>query len=624
MEYKVLSRVDLPADLKHLTMAELKILCQELRDYIIKVVNETGGHLAPTLGAIELTVAMHRVFDTPEDKIVWDVGHQAYAHKILTGRKDKFHTIRQLKGLSGFLKRQESEYDAFGAGHASTSISAAFGIAVARDHNQEDFNVAAILGDGAMTGGLAYEAFNNAGHRRRQFLVVLNDNKMSISPNVGAMRTYLTKIQTNPTYNRIRDEIWNLTGSLPVGKTAVRMGLKKIEESLKNLLVPGILFEELGFRYFGPIDGHDLDELIGALHKIKALKSPVLLHINTKKGKGLGEAENDPVKYHGVAGNNNKSSAKKTPEIEIPSFQNAFGELVCEIARNRTDTVCITAAMREGTGLVPYAAEFPERYFDVGIAEGHAVTFSGGLATENVRPIVAIYSTFLQRAFDHIIHDIATQKLPVIFCLDRAGLAGEDGPTHHGAFDLAYLQLIPGMVVAAPKHGNELRHLLYTALDYSDGPFAIRYPKASSVEFSPQGQVELLPIGSWPVEKTGKDVAILAVGPMVYEASAAAEKLAQDNISCEVVNCRFVKPMDEKYLKKILKKFTKTIVVEEGSSVGGFGESVTTWLVENNYQGLIKRLAFPDEFIPHGNRSQLLKQMKLDIAGIVDSVKSMF
>ncbi len=623
MDYKILSRIHSPADLKPLSIPELKQLCQELREFIITVVNETGGHLAPSLGAIELTVAMHYVYDMPEDEIVWDVGHQAYGHKILTGRMDRFATIRQLDGLSGFLKRSESEYDSFGAGHASTSISAALGIAVARDHNNQNFKVAAIIGDGAMTGGLAFEALNNAGSIRKQLLVVLNDNKMSISPNVGALRTYLNRIQTNPIYNRLRNEIWDLAGSLPVGKSAVRMGLKKIEESLKNLLVPGIIFDELGFRYLGPIDGHDLEELIQTLQNIKNIKTPVLLHINTKKGKGLGAAEVDPVKYHGIAANN-KSNETSEPIAKVPNFQNVFGDLVCEIARNRSDTVCITAAMREGTGLVDFAKEFPDRYYDVGIAEGHAVTFAAGMATNKIRPIVAIYSTFLQRAYDHIIHDVAVQNLPVIFCLDRAGLAGEDGPTHHGSLDLAYLQVIPGMVVATPKNGNELRHLLYTALNYSDGPFAIRYPKASAIDYTQSGQVELLPIGSWSTELPGKDITILALGPMVYQAVAAAEELAKSNISCEVVNCRFVKPLDHQYLRALQKRFKRVITIEEGALLGGFGNNTANWLYQQGYKGTVNMLGFPDEFIPHGTRDELLKKLKLDTSGIIASIKALF
>jgi len=486
MQLKLLPNIKSPADIRKFSPKELQQLADEIRFHTIDVVSEIGGHLASTLGVVELTVALHKVFNTPTDKIIWDVGHQAYAHKLLTGRFDAFPTIRQYGGLSGFLKRTESEYDVFGAGHASTSISAGVGIAESQKHTGKKFKVVSIIGDGAMTGGLAFEALNNGGHLRTPMLVVLNDNEMSISPNVGAINTYLTKIVTNPIYNRIRDEIWNISGKLPFGKRTARSMLHRIEESLKSLLVPGMLFEELGFRYFGPIDGYNIDELVPTLERIKNLKTPALLHILTKKGKGMEVAENDPIKYHGVKPNGS-SNGKVSTTKNVPIFQDVFGLLVCEIARNRKDMVCITAAMREGTGLVPFAKEFPKRFYDVGIAEGHAVTFAAGLSTEGVRPIVAIYSTFLQRAYDHIIHDVAIQHLPVVFCLDRSGIAGEDGPTHHGTLDIAYLKCIQDLVLASPKDGNELRHLLYTALDYQGGPFAIRYPKSSSLQFDPHG-----------------------------------------------------------------------------------------------------------------------------------------
>jgi len=621
MQLKLLPNIKSPADIKNFSMDELRQLADEIRFHTIEVVSQIGGHLAPTLGVVELSVALHKVLDTPEDKIVWDVGHQAYAHKLLTGRFDEFPTIRQYGGLSGFLKKTESEYDVFGAGHASTSISAATGIAEARKRTGKNFRVVSIIGDGAMTGGLAFEAMNNAGHLRTPMLVILNDNEMSISPNVGAMHTYLTKIVTNPLYNRIRDEIWKMSGKLPFGKRTARSMLHKIEESLKSLLVPGMLFEELGFRYFGPIDGHDLDELVSTLDRIKDLKSPALLHILTKKGKGMDVAEDDPVKYHGVKPNGatNRKVPSSTP---IPSFQDVYGSLVCEVARNREDVVCITAAMREGTGLVPFAKEFPDRYYDVGIAEGHGVTFAAGLATEGVRPIVAIYSTFLQRAFDHIVHDVAIQHLPVVFCLDRAGIAGEDGPTHHGALDIAYLKCIQDLVLAAPKNGNELRHLLYTALDYHDGPVAIRYPKTSSKEFDIHGQAELLPIGSWEVMRHGSDSVILAVGPLVYDALDAAEKLAQSGVSCEVVNCRFIKPMDEAYLNSIIGKFDQVVTIEEGVIAGGFGEGVAAWLSTHGYKGDTQIIGLPNEYVEHGPRNVLLEKWGVSQAGIIEEVNA--
>ena len=630
MQLKYLKNIHSPKDIRDFTLEQLQELCDEIRNYTIETVTAVGGHLAPTLGAVELTVALHHVFDTPKDKLVWDVGHQAYAHKILTGRFSSMNTIRQFGGLSGFLKRTESEYDVFGAGHASTSISAALGVAAARDQKNQDYKVASVIGDGSLTGGLAYEGLNNSGILNTQILVVLNDNEMSISPNVGAMSKYLTRITTNPLYNKIRNEIWNITDSLPWGKKLSKKILHKIDESLKALLVPGVLFNELGFRYFGPIDGHDINELVKTLNNIKNINQPVLLHIITKKGKGLvstrednGEYHRDAVKFHAVKPNSTNGQLKKSTDKTIPSFQDVFGYLSCEVARNRDDTICITAAMREGTGLVPYAKEFPNRYYDVGIAEGHGVTFSAGFATEGLRPIVAIYSTFLQRAFDHIVHDVAIQHLPVIFCMDRAGIAGEDGPTHHGSLDIAYLRCIQDMVVSAPRNGNEFRHLLYSALNQKESPFSIRYPKSSAIDFDLDSQAELLPIGSWEVLRTGSDIVVLAVGPLSYNVERVAELLQNENISIEIVNCRFIKPMDESYLRSLIERFNLVITIEEGVIVGGFGDGVSSWLLENNFQGRIKRLGFPDSFIQHGKRDELLSEIGLDENGIIDTIKSL-
>ena len=635
MSLKLLPNISSPEDIRSFSNKELEELCIELRSHTIETITEIGGHLAPTLGVIELTVALHYVFNTPNDKLVWDVGHQGYAHKLLTGRFEEFPTIRQFKGLSGFLKRSESEYDVIGAGHASTSISAALGIAEARQQLKEDFRVAAIIGDGSMTGGLAFEGINNAGHLGKQFLVILNDNEMSISPNVGAISTYFTRLISNPLYNKVRNEFWDLTGRLPIAKSTTRTLIKKVEESLKGLIVPGILFDELGFRYFGPIDGHDLDMVVNTLDNIKDIQNPVLLHILTKKGKGMvslnmnnREYHEDAVKFHAVKPNgkakpSDKIEKKINSEKPVPSFQDVFGKLSCEIARNRDDTVCITAAMREGTGLVPYSKEFPDRYYDVGIAEGHGVTFASGLASQGIRPIAAIYSTFLQRAYDHIIHDCAIQHLPVIFCMDRSGIAGEDGPTHHGALDIAYLRCVQDMIVTAPKNGNEFRHLLYTALNINDKPFSIRYPKASSVIFDEAGQMELLPIGSWETCRQGKDIAILAVGPMVYYAIEAANKLEDRGISAEVVNCRFIKPMDTSCLDNIRSRFSKIITIEEGIINGGFGDGVSAWLLENSFSGRLKRLGLPDEFVEHGSRDQILSMLGLDVNGLLNTIYDM-
>ena len=630
MQLKYLKNIQTPKDIRDYNIEQLRELCDEIRNYTIDTVTSVGGHLAPTLGAIELTVALHYVFNTPKDKLIWDVGHQAYAHKILTGRFGSMNTIRQFGGLSGFLKRTESEYDVFGAGHASTSISAALGVAAARDQNNQDFKVSAIIGDGSLTGGLAYEGLNNSGILNTQILVVLNDNEMSISPNVGAMSKYLTRITTNPLYNKIRNEIWNITDSLPWGKKLSKKILQKIDESLKALLVPGVLFDELGFRYFGPIDGHDVNELVKTLNNIKNINQPVLLHIITKKGKGLvstseknGEYHRDAIKYHAVKPSQNNGELKKSSEKKIPSFQDVFGYLSCEVARNRKDTICITAAMREGTGLVPYAKEFPDRYYDVGIAEGHGVTFSAGFATEGLRPIVAIYSTFLQRAFDHIVHDVAIQHLPVIFCMDRSGIAGEDGPTHHGSLDIPYLRCIQDMIVSAPRNGNEFRHLLYSALNQKESPFSIRYPKSSAVEFDSDGQAELLPIGSWEVLRTGSDVVVLSVGPLCYNVERAAEVLHNNNISVEIVNCRFIKPMDESYLKSLIERFENVVTIEEGVVIGGFGDGVSSWLLENGFQGRIKRLGLPDSFVQHGKREELLSEVRLDENSIIKTIQSL-
>jgi len=626
MLLKYLPKIQSPKDLKKLDTQALHSLCEELRYYTVNTITEIGGHLAPTLGVIELTTALHYVYNTPEDKLVWDVGHQAYAHKLLTGRFEEFPSIRQYGGLSGFLKRSESDYDVFGAGHASTSISAALGMSEARFQKKLDYKVVSVIGDGAMTGGLAFEAINNAGHLGRQITVILNDNEMSISPNVGAISKYFTRLISNPTYNKLKKEAWDITKKLPLAREKIQSFLSRLDKSIKNIIVPGMLFEEMGFRYFGPIDGHDLDEVIKTLEMIKDLDQPVLLHVLTKKGKGMSVAEDDPIKYHGVKANGSANGKVMKPKekLSVPSFQDVFGHLVCEIAENRKDTVCITAAMREGTGLVPYEKKFKDRYYDVGIAEGHAVTFSAGLATQGIRPIVAIYSTFLQRAFDHIVHDVCVQNLPVIFCMDRSGIAGEDGPTHHGALDISYFRCIQGVMLFAPKNGNEFRDLLYTALNHN-GPVGIRYPKCGSVKFDKDGQANLLPIGSWGIEKKGTDLVILAVGPMVYTAMEVASSLDKKGISIEVVNCRFIKPMDYKYLKTIISRtIAKVITVEEGVIQGGFGEGVSSFLLENGYQGELSRLGLPDSFVQHGSRAQILNQLSLDESGIKDRVVKFF
>ena len=615
MTNKLLSKIDLPEGIKKLSNDDLKKLCDEIRDRIITVVPKSGGHFGGPLGAVELTVALHHVYNSPVDKMVWDVGHQAYAHKILTGRNDKFETIRQYKGLSGFLKRSESEHDMFGAGHASTSISAALGFAKGRDLTGKDNKVIAIIGDGGMTGGLSFEALNNAGQLKTDLLIVLNDNEMSISKNIGAVSQLFTRMLTNPLYNRVRDEIWDLTGKLPMGKKQIRFLARKLDEGIKVLLVPGIFFEELGIRYFGPINGHDIDELVDTFKKLKKIKGPVLLHINTRKGKGYLPAEADPVQWHGIKGRGKKV---KPP---APDYLKVLGDVAIELAE-KDDKIClITAAMKEGTGLVEYAEKFPDRFFDVGIAEGHAVTFSAGLAAAGLKPIAAIYSTFLQRAFDHMIHDTAIQNLPVIFTLDRAGLVGADGPTHHGVFDLTYLSAIPNMTIAAPKNGTELRNLIYTALKKSKGPFAVRYPKDCSLSYEPKITPKILEIVSWEILEEGEEVVFLAVGAMVDNAMKAREILIENGIFTGVVNCRFIKPFDTKMMKQLSKEYSTLITIEENTLLGGFGANLRNWCSINKIESEnLFTLGIPDNFITHGSRKQLLDDVDLSAEKIAKFV----
>ncbi|MCL5019263.1 MAG: 1-deoxy-D-xylulose-5-phosphate synthase [Patescibacteria group bacterium] len=607
----ILDKIEHPQDLKQIPVEDLYILCQEIREYIHSVILTTGGHFASSLGAVELTVALHYVYNTPVDKIIWDVGHQAYVHKILTGRREPFKSIRQLGGISGFLKREESEYDVFGAGHASTAISAGLGAAVGRDLAGKNFKVLCIVGDGGMTGGLSYEGMNNAGTLGHDLTIILNDNKMSISQNVGAMSQYLTNIISNPFYNRLKKEIWELTGKFPSVSNQVRLLARRIEESFKNLVVPGMLFEDLGIKYYGPVDGHNLTDLIAIFNNVKGIPGPKLIHVLTQKGMGVDQAEADPCKYHGVKPSGIAAPASQTETQPLPSYTEIFGKTIVNLARRDPRVVVITAAMEEGTGLTAFHKEFPERFFDVGIAESHAVTFAGGLITEGFKPIVTIYSTFLQRAFDNIFHDITLQKFPVIFALDRAGLVGEDGPTHHGCFDFSYLGCIPNTVISAPKDGQELVDLFYTALQYEDGPFFIRYPRDSATIPSNENGTKLS-IGSWETLKSGNDVVLLAVGSMVTKAMDVAAKLETEAISAEVINCRFVKPLDTEMLAVLSRRFTHLVTIEENAIIGGFGSQVTNYFLSHAlYSNRIVNIGIPDAFITHGKRSQLL-----DIAGL--------
>ncbi|MEE9166974.1 MAG: 1-deoxy-D-xylulose-5-phosphate synthase [Candidatus Neomarinimicrobiota bacterium] len=611
-----MDKINSPADLRGLSVKKLRMVCDELREYIIDVIEEKGGHFASPLGVVDLTVALHSVFDTPRDLLIWDVSHQCYAHKIITGRRDQFPTLRQDNGISGFCRREESEYDAFGAGHASTSISAALGMARARDLKGETHKIIAVVGDGGLTGGLAYEGINNVGILDSQLLIVLNDNRMSISPTVGALSHYLTKVVTNPLYNRVRDRIWELTGKLPKGSTALRRLLHSLQEGLKTFLVPGMIFEELGIRYFGPIDGHDMDEMIDTLEKLKDFPRPSVVHLLTRKGSGKKQAEEDPLKWYSVAGRTNT----KKPEGEAPDYYKAFGQIACQLAEQDEDICCVVAAMREGTGLVDFARKFPQRFFDCGIAEGHAVTFSGGLAVSGIKPITAIYSTFLQRSFDMLVHDIAIQGLHVVFVLDRSGVVGPDGPTHHGSFDLSYLQLIPGMTLAAPKDGDELRDLLYTGLYECGGPFAVRYPKASSLVFHEKAAPKAIPIGSWEIIAEGESLAILAVGSMVEQAKNALPMLPESTLKPRIVNARFIKPLDDLMLREIVSSFEAVLTIEEGTLVGGFGSAVLGWLNEHGYGGTVYQLGIPDEFIDHGSRKTLLDNLGLTANRISDTI----
>ncbi len=615
-----LNKINSPADLKRLSIKDLPQLAQEVRKEVIDTVSKYGGHLASSLGSVELTIALHYVLNTPKDIIVWDVGHQAYAHKLLTGRKDRFKTLRQLGGLSGFPSKDESKHDPFTVGHSSTSISTALGLASARDLKRQNGKIVVMIGDAALAGGMAFEALNHAGHMKKDLVVILNDNEISISRTIGALSKYLNSILTNPLYNRLRIKMQETVKKIPlVGKKAFEAA-KRFEEGLKNLLVPGILFEELGFRYFGPIDGHDINIIINTLKNVRTLKEPILLHVLTKKGKGYKFAEKNPALFHSAppfdikTGQIKRSKGKRTG-----TFTESFGKKIIELARKDKGIVAITAAMPDGTGLAPFAKEFPDRFFDVGIAEGHAVGFAAGLAKGGLKPIVVIYSTFLQRAYDQIIHDVSLQSLPVLFCLDRAGLVGEDGPTHHGIFDIAYLRHIPNMVVMVPASPKELEAMLEFGLKL-DKAAAIRYPKGVSGTEFPFSKIEL---GRSQILRRGKDIAIFALGSMVGPALEAAEALGKSRISAEVINARFVKPLDEELLEDTLSRIKRAVVVEEGVLNGGFGSAVAEFIErEKIKQVTLEMIGLPDEFVEHGKRNELLNKYNLSTEGIINLIKS--
>jgi len=612
----ILDKIDCPNDLKSLSLEELNELCNDISDLIKDTIQEKGGHYSSPLGVIELTVALHYVYNSPKDKLLWDVGHQAYPHKILTGRRNKFNTLRQKNGLSGFLKIDESEHDVFGAGHSSTSISAALGFAHARDKNKNDSKVVAIIGDGAMTGGMAYEGINNLGFHKTQMTVILNDNSLSISKSVGALSKYLTLITTNKTYNKLRKNIWKFSGKIPFISNAVRYFLKKSEKGLKASLTPGSFFEDLGLRYIGPVDGHNLKDLIRTFESVKEMNSPVLVHIYTKKGKRISVGEEESIKYYSLSG---KSSSDKV-KSSVPDYSKVFGQSLNKYSKSYNDLICVTAAMEIGTGLGIFAKDNPDKYIDVGIAEEHAVTYAAGLAAAGKKPLVVLYSTFFQRAYDQVLHDVLLQKLPVIFCLDRAGLVGPDGPTHHGVFDISMLINLPGIIVTAPKDGNELDSLLLTALE-SNKPFCIRYPKSSSISFDIEKTKNSLPIGSWEYLLKGSKVAILAVGSMVKVALDSTSIIEQKyKFTPSIINCRFIKPFDEKILMQILDNHDYIITMEEGVVKGGFGASVLSYY--NNYNSKIKifNMGISDKFVEHGTRDELLDDEFLNVDKVVDLI----
>jgi 1-deoxy-D-xylulose-5-phosphate synthase len=629
----ILDRIQSPADLKPMTRDELRAVSEELRSRLIEVCSRTGGHIGAGLGVVELSVALHAVFDTPRDKLVWDVGHQGYPHKFLTGRGDRFETLRQENGLSGFLKRTESEYDTFGAGHAGTAISAGYGMAVARDLNGEQFKVVSILGDGALTCGLAYEGLNNAGAADRDFIVILNDNEMSIAPNVGAMSKYLTSIQRNPLYNRLRSAIGAVIDAAPGPLAGVGTVVRKWEESVKAFLTPGILFEELGFRYFGPIDGHDIDMLMDTFAAVRGMSGPRLIHCITQKGKGFPAGEHIE-KWHALPPGHDPATGKQRKVSSAnTNYTTVFGQGLVELAAENQKIVAITGAMPSGTGTGAFAKAHPDRFFDVGIAEGHAVTFAAGLATGGIRPVCAIYSTFLQRAYDNVIHDVAIQHLPVIFAMDRAGVVGEDGPTHMGLYDIAYMLAVPGMVVTAPKNGKEMIALMRSGLAHADGPFCLRYPRDATPDIvPPAAEIEAIPPGTWEVLRrantTGRDtdhaVAILAVGTMVLPSLDAAEILNESGGSVTVVNCRYLKPHDERVLAEIIRDHRNVLVVEEGTVVNGFGAHMAAVIGALDSSVKVVTLGVPDDFVDQAPRAKQLASIGLDARGIAKRASDAF
>ncbi|OUM84823.1 MAG: 1-deoxy-D-xylulose-5-phosphate synthase [Bacillus thermozeamaize] len=605
----LLEQIHSPEQLKTLPRHQLPQLAQEIRQFLIEKLSVTGGHLAPNLGVVELTLALHIIFDSPKDKIIWDVGHQSYVHKIITGRKEQFDTLRQFRGLSGFPRRSESVHDVWETGHSSTSLSAALGMAVARDLKRENHEVIAVIGDGALTGGMALEALNHIGHEKRKLIVVLNDNEMSISPNVGALHHYLGRLRTDKHYARVKDELEYFLKRVPaIGETLAKTA-ERLKDSLKYLVLDGILFEELGLTYLGPVNGHSLDELFSSLQQAKRLNEPVLVHVVTVKGKGYGPAEKDSVKYHGISPYKIESGeVMKTSAA--PSYSSVMSRTLIQLAEEDPTIVAVTAAMPGGTGLDQFAAVFPERFFDVGIAEQHATTFCGGLATQGFKPVFAVYSTFLQRAYDQVIHDICRQNLHVVFMVDRAGLVGADGDTHQGVFDLAFLRVVPNMTLMMPRDENQLRHMVYTALYHCEGPVAVRYPRGNAQGLVPE-QPRAIPIGKAEILQHGKKVAILAIGPMVEVALQAAELLRPYGVEPTVVDARFIKPLDEELLSRLPGEHELIVTIEEAARAAGFGSAVLEWYADQNIHVQIENIGLPDRFIEHGSIAQLRQSVQL-------------
>ena len=621
MKYQYLNKIDSPADLKRIPRQDLPKVAEELRDYLITVVSKVGGHLASSLGAVELTLALHYIFDTPKDKIVWDVGHQAYGHKVLTGRRDRLPTIRQYGGISGFPVRDESPYDTFNVAHAGTAISGALGMAVARDLKGDDFYVVDVVGDAGLTVGMELEGINNLGTLKKKVLVILNDNEMSISPNVGAIAGYLNRIVHGQSYHHLTQEIEKMILAVPrLGPRLLKLS-KELVDSAKTVLIPGLVFEELGFDYVGPVNGHNIEELLNAITKVKDNPTPTLLHIVTQKGKGYPHAEKLPIKFHGVTQFDISTGAFHKAPAQAPSYTTVFGKAMCDLAERDSRVVGITAAMSEGTGLDEFAKRFPDRFFDVGIAEQHAVTFACGLACEGMRPVVAIYSTFLQRAYDQVIHDVCLMHAPVTFALDRGGIVGADGPTHHGLYDLVYLPAAPGMVLMAPKDEDELRHMLFTAISH-DGPVALRYPRGNGIGVPLDRGFKRLEIGKSEILREGEDIAILALGSMVYPCLEAATRLEALGIHATVINARFAKPLDEELFCVLAAEKQFLVTAEEGTDAGGFGANVAALLHDRRIPASILRIAVPDRIIPHGAPNLLHAKYGLDVDGIVERVGS--